>query len=242
MKLQKALPTQPIEAGRHHPLLQGLEHGAAEAFLAELVVRQGRAGQVLEHHSEQGPSFFLLLRGAVREVLTEPDGREVLVDLIRAPTVLGIEALLGEASLRQFSVIDRAVWLEVPAERVRSIGLSCPELPLRLLRSAAQQLERRQRLLYSLSFEPVRARLARLLAAYVEVFGLPDAEGTLIPIPLSHARLSQDLGVAKRSIDRALEGWVRQRWIIRRGRAFVVRDLERILSSAALDRGPKARP
>ncbi len=46
--------------------------------------------------------------------LTEPDGREVLVDLIRAPTVLGIEALLGEASLRQFSVIDRAVWLEVP--------------------------------------------------------------------------------------------------------------------------------
>lgn len=242
MNLEKPRPSHPIDLGRHHPLLQGLEAGAAEAFLAELVQRQGRAGQVLEHHGEQGPSFFLLLRGAVREVLTEPDGREVLVDLIRAPTVLGIEALLGEASLRQFSVIDRAVWLEVPAERVRSIGLSCPELPLRLLRSAAQQLERRQRLLYSLSFEPVRVRLARLLAAYVEVFGLPDAEGTLIPIALSHARLSQDLGVAKRSIDRALEGWVRQRWIIRRGRAFVVRDLERVLSSAALDRGPPARP
>lgn len=242
MNVEKSRPPHPTDLVRYHPLLQGLEAGSAEAFLAGLVQRQGRAGQVLEHHGEQGPSFFLLLRGAVREVLTEPDGREVLVDLIRAPMVLGIEALLGEPSLRQFSVVDRAVWLEVPAERVRSIGLCCPELPLRLLRSAAQQLERRQRLLYSLSFEPVRVRLARLFAAYVEVFGLPDAEGTLIPVALSHARLSQDLGVAKRSIDRALEGWVSKRWIIRRGRTFVVSDLQRLLSSAELDRGPRPAP
>ena len=221
---------QAIDRLRCHPLLAGLPTDTAERLASGLVVHTAAPGKSVQQSCDRG--FLLLLGGSVRDVLSDPEGREVLIDLIRAPAVLGLEALLTDVEPRAWNAIEATTWLAIPSERMRSISACHPDLPLRLLETAGLQLERRKRMLYSMAFEPVRMRVARLLAAYVELFGIPDADGVRIPVDLSYERLAQDLGVSTRSIDRAFMQWTRNGWIGKRARCFLGRDLAEILASA----------
>jgi hypothetical protein len=70
------------------------------------------------------------------------------------------------------------------------------------------------------------------LSTYVDFFGLPVAEGLKIRIPLTQDDLANGLGVARRSITRALKSWLEDGTLLKQGRYFVVRDRARLEQAA----------
>ena len=79
----------------------------------------------------------------------------------------------------------------------------------------------------------VAPQLAHILITYADSFGLPVADGIQIRIPLGQHDLANTLGVAPRSVARALKVWMDEGTITKRGRHFVVRDPTRLAQAAS---------
>ena len=82
----------------------------------------------------------------------------------------------------------------------------------------------------SLAFNPVERRLANMLYAHATLFGLPVPEGTMIRVPLSQDALAQSLGVARRSVTRALARWNQEGLISKNQGRFVITDMKKLAS------------
>ena len=78
----------------------------------------------------------------------------------------------------------------------------------------------------ALAFNPVETRLAQLLMTYVDMYGLPVEGGTKIRIPLTQEELANSLGVARRSVTRALKRWSEAGILRKAGRHFIVREVK----------------
>ena len=80
----------------------------------------------------------------------------------------------------------------------------------------------------SLTDTQTSSDLANLVSTYVDFYGLPVQEGVKIRIPLTQDDLANSLGVARRSITRALKRWMGEGIMVKQGRHFVVQDLTKL--------------
>jgi CRP-like cAMP-binding protein len=209
-----------------------LDVRSASLLVAGHLKRAQVSDELFDVSTSRSTGLVLLVQGAVREVMSEPEGGELLVDVVCAPAILAMDAVAANPSVRQFRAIGPVEWAAVAMERLKALSQTNPEVMLRLLEVSAQQLERRQHLAYSIAFEPVKVRLARLIERYALLFGVRCERGIRIELPLSYERLSRDLGVTTRSIDRNLAGWLREGWISRHERWFVVERMDLIGAEA----------
>jgi CRP-like cAMP-binding protein len=215
-----------------HPVLRGVSPEALARLCAAGTTRVAPAGQVLLEQGSESVNLVLLLRGSLVAESSSTDGSGLMVALLRAPAVGGEAALLGVAAPSSLIALERSVVFEVPIEIVAQAIAESPAFGQNLVRDLASKLSgaiERQR---SMAFQPVEARVAELLLLYLEVYGLPVPDGTLIRIKLSQEDLAQALGVTRRSVTRALKAWTDGGALTKRGGRFVVRDEGPLLSAA----------
>lgn len=210
------------------------EHASSIAsfFAARAIPQRIDVGGRLGRAARQGDEVLLLLSGSVSATLSEPGGNELLVDLVEAPAVLNIEAFGSDRSLEYAAIVEPVQWVATSKMQFLAFGRDAPAAFECLVESVARQMQRRQELLYSIAFESVMARLARLIGRYAELFAQPDAEGLRIPFALSHPALAQSLGVSTRSIDRCMKVMRATKRLRRRNGQIIIHDLEALLSLA----------
>ena len=228
--MRKSRPVEPITAADLKiPLFAGVESWVIEGIVAAAKTRVYEEGEYVLQEDEQCRAFYVLHRGSVRVFYRSPEGLEVVVKLFRAPAVWGeMECLNGIPYLETVETLERVVALEVPIPAfVDALG-SSPALTRNLLDDVSARLCIAAQNERSLAFHPVETRLANLFSTYVDFYGLPVQEGIKIRIPLTQDDLANGLGVARRSITRALKRWMSEEIIVKQGRHFVVKDLTKL--------------
>lgn len=212
-----------------HPVFEGVEREVVEQILARAVERtfDPTAYVLMEDHPDV--AFFVLLKGSVKVLYRSPEGLEVVVKLFRAPAVFGeMECLTGVPYLETVQALERSVVLELPCAELISALRRSHALTFNVLGDLAARLCIAAQNERSLAFHPVETRLANLLLTYLDFYGLPVPLGTRIRIPLSQDDLANALGVARRSVTRALKQWQDEDLIVKEGGCFVVRDKARL--------------
>ena len=211
-------------------LLEGLtgDHQAKVVAAKTLLVSEGEAST----------SFFLLLKGSVKAGHESPDGAAVTARLVAAPAILGaLDCLSATPARESLWTLEKTVVLEVTRDwLVRALSNS-PGMTHLLLNSAAAELKTAATLTRSMAFHPVETRLARLIEDLVDMYGLPVPDGVKIRIPLSQDDLADSLGVARRSITRAVRKWDAEGIIAKCGACFVIRDIGRLNTIAEKPEG-----
>jgi CRP/FNR family transcriptional regulator, cyclic AMP receptor protein len=213
-----------------HPIFEGVDAALARALHREGIVRVIPAGQIAIEEGREGGSLFILSRGAVATTCSNPEGGGLLTGLLVAPAVFGeIGCLTGAAQPETARVLEKALVLEIPCRAVQSALRSSPVLAKNLLTELSKKLTAAVELERALAFQTVEVRLARLFGAYAARFGLPVPGGTKIRVPLTQEELAASLGVARRSVTRALERWAREGLVWKDGRCFVIREPSALL-------------
>ncbi|MFO0724773.1 MAG: Crp/Fnr family transcriptional regulator [Myxococcota bacterium] len=223
-----------------HPLIQALDP-RTQQFLHDRALRVDfAAGATLLEEGETVPALVLLLRGSAKLSFQASDGRQASAGVLRAPDAYGAtEALLGRRAPASLVALERGKGVEIRGAALVEAARSSPALHAGMMDLLVRQQETAMAKLKETLFLPVGVRTARLFLEYLDVFGLPVVEGTKIRVRLNQDAVAAELGVARRSVTRALRAWQEEGLILKSGGYFIVRDRARLARFAELDPAPR---
>jgi CRP/FNR family cyclic AMP-dependent transcriptional regulator len=207
-------------------VFQALDQQARQDLAAFAHVKRFAVGEMIFTMDAPGSSMMAIAEGTVRVEVVTPDGRDVILNELRAGDVFGEIALLdgGErsASVRSITnstlvVLDRRALLDVLQRN--------PQFSIRLIELLCQRVRRSDERMMEIAFMDLPTRLARLLlrlsVAPPASPGSPQSR-----LSLSQSDLAKMIGNTRENVNRCLRKWqdgqlidLRDGWIILRDRS-----------------------
>lgn len=186
-----------------HPFFAALDPQDLERLASYARTLHVERGAFLFRKGDPGQSLFVVLRGLIKIGVPAPDGRELVLNLMRVGDVLGEIALIDGAPRSadavammdtDLMVVERRDFLPLVEDRpqvaMRIISLLCHRL-----RATSEQIE-------DVAFLDVSSRLAKALLRL-------SPEGGYIAI--TQRELGQLIGLSRESTNKQLQVWQRQK-------------------------------
>jgi len=200
------------------PLLADL-NDAALAMLARVSrVQKIPKGVTLFDQDDEGNAAYIVRAGSIAIVLNTPDGRELVINEMRAGDCFGELALLTDAPRSASAVAGEASELVViPHEEFLAELEREPKLVRQLIGLIAERLRVSSERERALAFLDAPARLARML---LQLDRASSKEGV---VRMAQEELAQRIGATRQTTAKILGQWRRKGWIITgRGRIVVL--------------------
>ncbi len=206
-------------------VFEGVSPEVLDDLQARGTVLTLQASERILSEGEFDLSFFTLLSGSVRVFYQSPTGNQLTCKIFGAPAVFGeMECLMLRPYMESVVTLEPSIVHKLPRAQFLEVLDRAPQLTRNLLEDLARRLAVAADHERSLAFHSVETRLANILLGYVRDYSEPVAGGRRIRIPLTHDELSLALGVAKKSVTRAMKLW-RERGILdKSGTHWVVLD------------------
>jgi len=204
--------------------LSWLEPEKLKKLSAALAFRKVKKHDVIFYDKEIANQMYLLLSGVAKLTLLGKDHERVLVALVAAGEVFGVSSLLAEMQrpFRCDAFTDCRVGVISP-ELFVDIVLGIPFADFSQTMECTVGRWWGMVLRYT-SFLGLglRERLAAALLELASKFGVRDARGTILSLPLTHEDLAELVGASRQRITEHLNEFERQRVILREGRRLIV--------------------
>jgi CRP-like cAMP-binding protein len=209
----------------HNPVFAAASPNARERLVDASKLRTFAPGEPIIVEGQAAEQIYALEQGTVRVFHLSPKGDEVVVKLFGAPAVFGeAEALGGVPHQEHVSAVKACRILVMPLRAVVKLLRQEPECSIRLLVDVAARLAIAAYNEKSLAFNPLTIRLANYLLDYARWTNPPDAEE--IHVDLTQDDMAAAVGGTRRSVAKDIIAWQQEGVLERRGRCYVVRDLE----------------
>ncbi|TIQ35052.1 MAG: cyclic nucleotide-binding domain-containing protein [Mesorhizobium sp.] len=183
------------------PLFRGLPASRRSELLRHAMVHSVSPGTVL---LEQGdvPNFQLIvLAGSAQLFGRSAEGREVLIEAVRAPDLIIPAAVVtGAPYLMQARVPEPSRFLLIHAAAFRAAVDEDPLLAHAVIGSLAHQFRRMVRQIKNLKLRTATQRVGCYLLALSKRQGTPDRA----VLPFEKTLIASELGITRESFSRAL--------------------------------------
>jgi CRP/FNR family transcriptional regulator, nitrogen oxide reductase regulator len=190
------------------PLFQGVAGSDLDAILQ--YARSSRAAQdsAIFGQGEEAHSFFLLLDGHIRVVITTPAGQQIIARYIAAGEIFGIAAALGRTTYPATAVaaVD-CVMLVWPNSHWSAMAARYPAFAANTYQTVGSRLQETQARVVEMSTEQVEQRVARALLKLANQTGRKTDEGILIDFPISRQDIAEMTGTTLYTVSRILSAW-----------------------------------
>jgi CRP-like cAMP-binding protein len=212
-----------------HPLFDGIRQGNLEELARTSSFKPVPKGSFLFFQYDPAKAFYLVSKGSIAIQLDNLDGRELVINEMKAGDCFGELGLLTEQthSTSAGAMVDSVV-LAIPCDPFLSVLKQEPLLALRLLEITARRLQDSSRREEALAFHDAQQRLAGLLLA------LDAANSEKGYLSLSQEELAQRAGLTRQTAAAILGRWRRSGWLLT-GRGHIVllnrRELNRLVPS-----------
>jgi CRP-like cAMP-binding protein len=210
-------------------LLETLAASARDRLLARLPQRGYADGQLIFGQGDRGGSLLLVVRGRVKIGATSREGRELILGIVEAGELFGEIALLdGKARSADAVAFGDCVVASLERRDLLDVLRQSPEAAIRLLEFVCGRVRAANARLEDIVFQPVEARLARLLLARVD--GSP---GPGPSAGLSQSDLASLIGASRQTVNQVLGCWDALGIVSRAGRRLAISDRERLAAIAS---------
>ncbi len=223
-------PSNMTELIYQAPFFEGLPEAAVHKTIANAVVRNHPANQMILLENDWGSSVYFVLSGWLKIRTYNVDGKEITLNIVGKGEIVGEMAALEQVP-RSTDVLSLtpATIANIPAEDFVTLLKSEPMAGVRLSQLMARrlrQINRRLRLRESNS----KSRVADTLLFIAEGQGKTGKEGVEIP-NLPHRELSGLSGLARETVTRVLADFERQGLIVRQHEVMVIPSLTALEAS-----------
>ena len=193
----------------------------------ELVLKQGRRkvlnrGQTLFSQGGRHDGIYLIESGRIRVFYTSPQGREITLAYWHAGNFVGGPEVFG-TGIHQWSGVasSNAAVVQLPGKELRALAAEIPNLAIGLIEGLTFKGKCYSALAQMLGTRSITQRLAHLLLHLVELYGIADAEGTLIAAAFTHADLAHMVGATRQWVTISLKR-MQDKGIVRNRRSQIV--------------------
>src|SRR5947208_12414230 len=177
----------------------------------ELVLKQGRRkvlnrGQTLFSQGGKHDGIWLIESGRIRVFYTSPLGREITLAYWHAGNFVGGPEVF-EGTVHQWSGVasSNCSVVHLPGKELRTLAVEIPNLAIGLIEGLTFKGKCYSALAQMLGTRSITQRLAHLLLHLVDLYGVEDAQGTLIGAAFTHADLAHMVGATRQWITISLK-------------------------------------
>lgn len=216
------VPTDKINRRlRSLPIFADLEESDLEALAELVVLRRIPKGAFIIGQNEPGNAMYLLVTGRVKVALASPDGKELALGYLDAPSHFG-EMALVDAGPRSADVIamTEVEVLSLDAKDLSRAIQVQPRLALSLIGTLSHRLRSTITRLEDMAFRDARHRVMRVLlnvaTASYETKGVPVVEG------FTHYEIATLAGTSRETASRVISQLAKEGAVATKGRRIVV--------------------
>src|ERR1700735_2526636 len=190
---------------RRVPMFRDFADDELKGIAATVTDRTYTKHEFIVREGDPGSTFFFLVRGSVSVCRIMPDGREMILAILKEGDFFG-EMAMFDSSLRSAS-IKTLTDVEVGAIRHADFLIFLDRNP-RIVRSLVIALSERLRsanaLIAATNSQDIRARLAALLLNLADQFGERVENGTRITLRLTNQEMANMIGTTRETVNRTL--------------------------------------
>ena len=194
---------------------------------------------IIYGESEPVESIYLIKRGTIKLYKTQPDGRTQILRIDGTGGVLGFDSLFRNTYLVTAETIVTSVLCQIRAADFRKLLSVEPDINHRLLKAASHELERNERLLFTIGTGSARERLAYfLLTLYLSQCDC-EQNPRKINLLISRQELSEHLGIKQETVIRTLAKLKEEKILDIKGKEIVIKNpalLTRLVEGSSMAR------
>jgi len=200
------------------PLFSRLGESSARSLADACRFRQVDKGTILFWQSDPSESAYVVRSGRISIVLNSPDGREMVIEEMRAGDLFGELGLLTKQPRSAGAVArSNSDLLVIPRDAFLRVMDQEPRLARLVLDLTASRLQMSVNREIALAFMNAHARLARYLLA------LEEQERDRGYVTASQEDLARGTGLIRQTVAKALGTWRRDGWLLTgRGRILIL--------------------
>lgn len=209
-----------------HPLFAGLPREDLSPVVVECRLKTPQKGDRIFSAGEPADAFFIVAAGRVKLSRATPQGKEHVVEVIRAGESFALMPVLEEGG--RFPVdataLGDAALVRIPREGYLRLLRRHPELHARSSREIAERLRRFSTRLEEVSTRPVQARIAaHLLRLAEKEAGMVEA-GTVVDLGATREVAAATIGTVREVLIRTLRSMEKEGVLALRARRIEIRD------------------
>ncbi len=201
------------------PLFAGLDEAELASVAGRAIERHFAPEESLFWEGDRAEGLYLLVEGAVKIFKTSANGREMMLDLVTAPSSIAELPLFDggpyPASVR---AVRQATALFINKADFHTACRQNPDLPLKILAVVGRRLRTLVTVVEGITFGSVTNRLAKLLLDIADEQGAPR-------ISLTHQELASRLGTVREVVSRNLARFRVQGFVGIEGREITLLDV-----------------
>ena len=177
----------------------------------ELVLKQGRRkvlnrGQTLFSQGAKHDGIWLIESGRIRVFYISPLGREITLAYWHPGNFVGGPEVFG-GGVHQWSGVasSNCSVVHLPGRALRTLAVEIPNLAIGLIEGLTFKGKCYSALAQMLGTRSITQRLAHLLLHLVELYGVEDADGTVIAAAFTHADIAHMVGATRQWVTISLK-------------------------------------
>lgn len=210
------------------PLFEPLSPDERERLAAGCRMRAFARGATLFREGERADGMHIVLRGVVKVVRFAPDGREMVLHLVRKGNTIGEAAMFQKGTFPASAVaVDDVETLFLPADALFTLVTENPEMALRMLAALSLRLRMFAHKLAAQGQGGAACRLATYLLHRRQIGG-----GDCIRLGVSREVLANLLGLARETLSRQLSRFSEAGLVELRGKDIVILDVPALQATA----------
>ena len=211
------------------PLFEPLSPDERERLAAGCRMRTFARGATLFREGERADGMHIVLCGVVKVVRFAPDGREMVLHLVRKGNTIGEAAMFQKGTFPASAVaVDDVETLFLPADALFTLVTENPEMALRMLAALSLRLRMFAHKLAAQGQGGAACRLATYLLHRRQIGG-----GDCIRLGVSREVLANLLGLARETLSRQLSRFSEAGLVELRGKDMVILDVPALQATAA---------
>ena len=174
------------------------------AFGKVMTTRRFERGEVVATPDDLTSKMYLLMSGHIHLVVTNNEGRRLVIATLEPGSIFGEGALANAADPNVFAEAAEfsTLWI-IPAGEARGLTMQYPILGWGMLQTYGQRLVQVENSLEDVAYKKLPERLASLLIDLTE-------EGTNVIKGVSHQALADYLGTYRETVSAILRDFKRQ--------------------------------
>lgn len=207
----------------NHTLFRDLEPRVIEQVADLSRTVQLEPEQILFFKGDDGDALYGVLTGHIRISASEPDGKEVIFNIMGRGDVFGEIALLdGQPRTADAMAMDPTELFQIRRPDFVALLDTEPRLTKHLLELVCERLRVTSEMLEDSAFLSLPARLAKRLLRLAQYQSTGNTT-EILQIRFSQAELGQLMGTSRESINKHLQAWRKENWIeLGRGRISIL--------------------
>ncbi len=206
---------------RTFPLFHGLSDDTLAAVARSAMMRRVPRGQSVMHAGERTDYVYFVLTGSLKVVVSDEDGREVILSILGQGELFGEMGMFGEQP-RSASVIAvmPSDLVMIAKQDFRTIMHDNFEVAWRIMCNLADRLRNADRKIESLALMDVYGRVARLLLEMSE-----EVQGeTVVVRKITKQDIAKMIGASREMVSRVMKDLGAQGLIEETARGIVLRE------------------